>query len=80
MKQNTKFKFWKYRHWLLVHNWPIYRYRPQKGHVGRSLNFKCIFRKPTLENMKMDTNFIIIGPTDLELYLFLCCSSMWMPS
>jgi len=30
--------------------------------------------------MGIDTNFITIRPADLELYSFLCSSSMQMPS
>jgi len=39
MKQKTRFKNFgniSYRYWLSVHEWPIYR--PQKSHIGRSLN------------------------------------------
>jgi len=41
MKQKTRFK--NFGNILLVsadisaHEWPIYRYRPQKSHTGRSL-------------------------------------------
>jgi len=40
MKQKTRFKNFEnigYQYRLLVHEWPIYRYRPQKSHIGRSL-------------------------------------------
>ena len=42
MKQKTRFNNFGnigYRYRLSVHEWPIYRYRPPKSHVGRSLPF-----------------------------------------
>jgi len=43
-------------------------------------NLSCTFRKPILENMGIDIDFIRMGLADLEIYSFLCCSSMQMPS
>jgi len=38
MKQKTRFKnFENISLSVLVHEWPIYRYRPQKSHISRSL-------------------------------------------
>jgi len=40
MKQKTRFKNFGnigYQYRLSVHEWPIYQYRPQKSHIGRSL-------------------------------------------
>jgi len=34
------------------------------------VNLNCIFRKPILENMGIDINFIRIGLSDLELVFF----------
>jgi len=45
-----------------------------------TVNLNCIFRNPNLENVRIDINFIRIGLADVELYLFLCCSSMRIPS
>jgi len=37
MKQKTRYKNWKCRYRLSVHEWPLYWYWPQKSHIDRSL-------------------------------------------